>query len=134
MNTSLEKLSVPLVLMGSLWAAVGIVFDAFVVINSRRDLILTLITECGKCEDHALTPKLIYWTNLLPLSIGLILFLIVVMTLIISLPSFISFEDENFARKLKIISILFTMPLAFTILSFLASATFDFYYILQEDI
>jgi hypothetical protein len=82
-NNALQKLSVPIVLLGSLWGAVGVVLDAFKVINERRDLAFKMVAECGKCADRGVTPFVIYWTNMVPLTVGLVIFLAVVMTIMI---------------------------------------------------
>ena len=132
MKSALEKLSVPVVLMGSLWAAVGVVLDAFKVINERRDLILELITKCGKCADRALTPLVVYWTNLFPLTTGLVLFLVVVTTIMIKIPRFVQLQDEVFERRMIISSRLLSLPLIFTCAAYLLGGAFDIYYLFVQ--
>ena len=130
MNNSLEKLSIPIILLGSVWAAVGIIFQAFVVINERRDKVFALLEECGNCADKALTPAFIYWTNLFPLSAGLVIFLIVVTLVMLRLPHFIGFDVPEFTRKLVWSSWVLSTPLIFTILGFFVGWTVDFFYLI----
>lgn len=132
MKDTLEKLSVPIVLMGSLWAAVGVVLEAFKVINERRDLAFKMVDECGKCLEKMLTPQIVYWTNMVPLTLGLVLFLIVVTALMIKIPRFVQLQDEAFERRMVIASRLFAAPLILTIVGFVLGGVFDFFYLFMQ--
>jgi hypothetical protein len=134
MKDALEKLGVPIVLMGSLWGAVGVVLDAFKVINERRDLAFKLVGECGKCADKVLTPQIVYLTNMVPLTTGLVLFLIVVTAVMIRIPHFAQLQDEVFHRRMVFTSRLLATPLVFTIIGFALGGAFDFYYLFVERI
>jgi hypothetical protein len=134
MNSDLEKLSVPIVLIGSLWSAMGVVLEFFKIINERRDLVLTLIEKCGKCVAHPLRPLVIYWTNMFPLSLGVFIFLIIMTGVLIKIPTFITFADGQFAAKLQTMAYIIAIPLAFAAVAFLIGGIFDLYFFVVQDL
>jgi hypothetical protein len=111
---------------------VGVVLDAFKVINERRDLAFRMVADCGKCVDRGVTPFVIYWTNMVPLTVGLVIFLAVVTTIMIRIPHFVSLEDEAFTRRMVQIGKLISIPLVFTAIAFLLGGTFDFFYLVVQ--
>lgn len=133
MNSDLEKLGVPIVLIGALWSAMGVVLEAFKVINERRDLVLNLIGECGKCTLQSLKPLIIYWTNMFPLTIGLVIFLIIMTGVLIKIPTFITPADRQFAAKLTVMSYIIAIPMVFATVAFLIGGGFDFYFLVVQD-
>lgn len=127
MKGDLQTLGLPLVLLGSLWGAVGVVLNAFGVINERRDLMFKLLDECGRCEGRTLGPVQIYMSNLLPLSSGLCLFLLIVTYVMLSIPRYMNIEDEQYARRMRFVSrFIASLPL-FALFSFLIGGVFDVY-------
>lgn len=133
MNSEFEKLGVPIVLIGSLWSAMDVVLSAFKEINERRDLITDLIDKCGKCDDCSLTPAIVYWTNLFPLSAGVIIFLAIMTVVSIKMPAFANLLDQDFAAKLERLARLIALPLLIALLGFVAGCLFDFYYFIVQD-
>lgn len=131
-KNTLEKMTVPIVLMGSLWAAMGVVLEAFKVINERRDLAFKMAGECGKCAGKVLTPQIIYLTNMVPLTVGLVLFLIVVTILMIKIPRFAQLQDKGFEGRMALASRLLAVPLVFAIMGFVVGGAFDFWYLFLE--
>lgn len=129
MKDTLEKVTVPIVLMGSLWAAMGVVLEAFKVINERRDLAYKMVAECGKCSEKVLTPQVVYLTNMVPLTVGQVLFLIVVTILMLRIPGFAQLQDKAFESRMVLASRLLATPLVFTIIGFVLGGTFDFWYL-----
>ena len=127
MKGDLQTLGLPLVLLGSLWGAVGVVLNAFGVINERRDLMFKLLDECGLCEGRTLGPVEIYLSNLLPLSTGLCLFLLIVSYVMLSIPRYMNIEDEQYARRMRFVSrFIASLPL-FAFFAFLTGGAFDVY-------
>ena len=121
----ISSLGLPLLLLSALWGAVNIVLTTYGVINTKRDQILGLIAECGKCSEKILGPEVIYWTNLLPLSVGLCLVLAIVTFAVVSVPTYLKVEDEAVARKIQNIS-WFTASLPiFAFFAFAGGAVFD---------
>ena len=127
MKGDLQTLGLPLVLLGSLWGAVGVVLNAFGVINERRDLMFKLLDECGSCEGRILGPVQIYVSNLLPLSTGLCLFLLIVSYVMLSIPRYMKIEDEQYARRMRFVSRLIASLPLFALCSFLIGGMFDVY-------
>lgn len=129
MDGGLERMGIPLVLFGSLWGAVGVVLEAYQVINERRDEIFNLIETCGVCAERIMTPHIVYWTNLLPLSTGLVLFLLIVSWLMLCIPKFVQTDDQHFIRQMRFLSrFVASLPL-FALIGFLGGGIFDFYVI-----
>ena len=124
-DTNMPTLGAPLVLLATLWGAVGSVLSAFGVINDRRDRIFALIEECGRCEDKLLGPLEIYVTNLLPLSLGISLFLLIVAVIVVQIPSYMVCEDTVYLQRMRFAAwFIASLPL-FCLLGFLAGALFD---------
>lgn len=127
MKGDLQSLGLPLILLGSLWGAVGVVLNAFGVINERRDLMFKLLDECGPCPDRTLGPVELYISNLLPLSAGLCLFLLIVSYVMLSIPRYMSIEDEQYARRMRFVSRLIASLPLYALCAFLIGGMFDVY-------
>src|SRR5512134_259384 len=97
-DSNMPTLGAPLVLLATLWGAVGSVLSAFSIINDRRDKIFALIEECRRCDGKLLGPLESYVTNLLPLSLGIFLFLLIVTVIVIQIPSFMNCEDPVYLQ------------------------------------
>jgi hypothetical protein len=124
-DTNMPTLGAPLVLLATLWGAVGSVLSAFTIINDRRDKIIGLIEECGKCEGKLLGPLELYVTNLLPLSLGICLFLLIVAVIVVQIPSYMVCEDTVYLKRMKFAAwFIASLPL-FCLVGFLAGALFD---------
>lgn len=132
MGGGLERMGIPLVLFGSLWGAVGVVLQAYKAINERRDEIFKLIETCGDCTERILTPDAIYWTNLLPLSTGLVLFLFIVSWLMLCIPKFAQTDDQQFVRQMRFLSRFVASLPIFALLGFIGGGIFDFYIIMIQ--
>ena len=124
-DTNMPTLGAPLVLLATLWGAVGSVLSAFGVINDRRDRIFALIEECGRCEDKLLGPLEIYVTNLLPLSLGISLFLLIVAVIVVQIPSYMVCEDTVYLQRMRFAAWFIASLPSFCLLGFLAGAFFD---------
>ena len=75
-DTNMPTLGAPLVLLATLWGAVAGFSSAFQHYQRSPDKIFALIEECGRCEGKLLGPLKLYLTNLLPLSLGICLFVL----------------------------------------------------------
>ena len=131
-DTNTPALGAPLLLLATLWGAVGSVLGAFEIINDRRDRIYTLIEECGRCEGKMLGPLELYLTNLLPLSLGICLFLLIVSVIVVRIPSYMTSEDVVYLQRMKFAArFIASLPL-FSLFGFFAGAIFDGWMILSH--
>ena len=131
-DSNMPTLGAPLVLLATLWGAVGSVLSAFSIINDRRDKVFALIQECGRCEDKLLGPVEMYLTNLLPLSLGICLFLLIVAVIVIQIPSYMVCEDMVYLQRMKLAAwFIASLPL-FCFLGFFAGAIFDGWTVLSK--
>jgi len=121
----MDKLGLPIVLLSALWGAVNTTLSFFQIINARRDIVFELIDKCGRCLEKTLGPIEIYLTNLLPLTIGNIIFLCLISYVIISIPRHMKTENEEEANRMKkACNIIAVLPI-FGAISFLGGAIFD---------
>jgi|GEM_PF-2206512 len=146
-------LGLPLILLGALWGAVSIVLQSYQMINAKRDQIMVLI-ECKKafagkltnaggdfvaapakvldqcqscCYGKELQPIDLYFSNLLPLSLGLCLFLAIVSFAVVCIPSYLNSGDADLMRRVRRISwITASLPL-FSLFAFAVGMFFDVY-------
>ena len=120
-----NKLGLPIVLLAALWGAVSTTLSFFEIINARRDIMFELIDKCGYCSEQTLGPLEIYFTNLLPLTIGNIIFLSLIFYVILSIPRHMKIEDNTEAKHLKSACMVIAMLPAFGVLAFVAGGIFD---------
>ena len=130
--SDINKLGLPIVLMAALWGAVSTTLNFFEIINSRRDMIFKLIDSCGYCTEQTLGPIEIYFTNLLPLTIGNIIFLALICYFIFSIPRHMKVEDHVEAEHLKAACMIIAILPAFGVLAFLAGGIFDIVMLVQS--
>lgn len=121
----MDKLGLPIVLLAALWGAVNTTLSFFQTINARRDMIFSLIDECGYCAEKTLGPLEIYFTNLLPLTIGNIIFLGLISYVILSIPRHMKIEDSAEAEHLKTACRVIAVLPIFGAISFAAGGIFD---------
>lgn len=115
----------PLILLASLWGAVTITLKFFEIINSRRDMMFELIDKCGSCPEQTLGPIEIYFTNLMPLTIGLIIFLGLIVYVVLSIPRYMQMENETEAKRTKRACMAISLLPVFGLLAFVAGGMFD---------
>jgi len=121
----INKLGLPIVLLAALWGAVSTTLNFFEIINARRDLIFKLIDSCGYCTEQTLGPIEIYFTNLLPLTIGNAIFLSLICYVILSIPRHMKIEDNVEAERLKTACVTIAILPAFGMLAFVTGGIFD---------
>ena len=121
----INKLGRPFVLLAALWGAVSTTLNFFEMINARRDLIFKLIDSCGYCTEQTLGPIEIYFTNLLPLTIGNAIFLSLICYVILSIPHHMKIEDNVEAERLRTACVTIAILPAFGMLAFVAGGIFD---------
>ncbi len=121
----MDKLGLPIVLLAALWGAVNTTLSFFQIINARRDMMFELIDKCGYCTEQTLGPMEIYFTNLLPLSIGNIIFLSLISYVILSIPRHMKIEDDEEAKRLKAACVAIAVLPIFGALSFALGGIFD---------
>lgn len=121
----INKLGLPIVLLAALWGAVSTTLSFFEIINARRDLIFKLIDSCGYCTEQTLGPIEIYFTNLLPLTIGNAIFLSLICYVILSIPRHMKIEDNVEAERLRTACVTIAILPAFGMLAFVAGGIFD---------
>lgn len=118
-------LTLPLILLASLWGAVTATLQFFHAINDRRDTVHQLINQCQSCPNLMLGPREIYFTNMLPLSAGACLFLFLICYVIVKIPQHMS-TDEKLRGRIKFSCYLIASLPCFGFICFLAGAVFDF--------
>lgn len=123
--SEINKLGLPIVLLAALWGAVSTTLSFFEIINARRDLIFKLIDSCGYCTEQTLGPIEIYFTNLLPLTIGNAIFLSLICYVILSIPRHMKIEDNVEAERLKTACVTIAILPAFGMLAFVVGGIFD---------
>ena len=121
----MDKLGLPIVLLAALWGAVNTTLSFFQMINARRDMMFELIDKCGYCPEQTLGPVEIYLTNLLPLTLGNIIFLYLISYVILSIPRHMKIENDEEARRLKVACNIISVLPIFGALSFCGGAAFD---------
>ncbi|PXW81717.1 hypothetical protein C8R34_1346 [Nitrosomonas sp. Nm84] len=120
-----NKLGLPIVLLAALWGAVNTTLSFFEIINARRDMMFALIDSCGYCAEKTLGPIEIYLTNLLPLTIGNIIFLGLICYVILSIPPHMKIADDMEAKRLKTACRAIALLPAFGVLGFAGGGIFD---------
>lgn len=121
----MDKLGLPIVLLAALWGAVNTTLSFFQIINARRDMMFKLIDKCGYCPEQSLGPVEIYLTNLLPLTVGNIIFLYLISYVILSIPRHMKIENDEEAKRLKIACNYIAVLPIFGALAFCGGAVFD---------
>ncbi|MGB1237884.1 MAG: hypothetical protein ACPG4U_06705 [Pseudomonadales bacterium] len=124
------SLTLPLILIASLWGAVSATLQFFSMLNQRRDQAFALLQKCGACPDELLGPLQIYFTNMLPLSLGACLFLFLICYVIVKIPDHIAPDKKLRGRIVYSCYYIATLPF-FGFISFLIGAVFDFTVIKQ---
>jgi len=121
----MDKLGLPIVLLAAIWGAVNTTLSFFQTINARRDMMFELIDKCRYCTEKTLGPLEIYFTNLLPLTIGNIIFLGLISYVILSIPRHMKVEDSTEAKHLKTACFVIAVLPTFGAFSFAAGGIFD---------
>ncbi len=121
----INKLGLPIVLLAALWGAVNTTLSFFEIINARRDMVFALVDSCGVCVEITLGPIEIYLTNLLPLTIGNIIFLGLICHVILSIPRHMKIADDTEAKRLETACKAIALLPAFGVLSFAGGGLFD---------
>lgn len=120
-----NKLGLPIVLLAALWGAVNTTLSFFEIINTRRDMMFELVDSCGYCIEKTLGPVEIYFTNLLPLTIGNIIFLGLIWHVILSIPHHMKITDDTEAKRLQAACKTIALLPAFGMLGFVGGGIFD---------
>jgi hypothetical protein len=122
----MEALGRPLVLLAALWGAVNTTLNFFEIINQRRDIMFGLIDRCGACADAGITlgPLELYFTNLLPLTVGLMIFLALIGYVVISIPDFMRLDDAEKIKMRSVARMVSILPF-FGFFGFLCGGIFD---------
>lgn len=120
-----NKLGLPIVLLAALWGAVNTTLSFFEIINARRDMMFELVDSCGYCIEKTLGPVEIYFTNLLPLTIGNIIFLGLICHVILSIPRHMKIADDVEAKRLQVACKAIALLPAFGVLGFVGGGIFD---------
>lgn len=132
MNYNTGTLGLPIVLLASLWGAVNTTLKFFEIINERRDMVFELIDKCRLCPDQTLGPLEIYFTNVMPLSIGTCIFLALVSYVVISIPGYMNIDKEQDIHRMSIAcKLIATLPL-FGLFGFIGGGIFDALLILNS--
>jgi len=121
----MDKLGLPIVLLAALWGAVNTTLSFFQIINARRDMMFELIDKCRYCPEQTLGPLEIYLTNLLPLTVGNIIFLSLISYVILSIPRHMSIENDDEAKRLKTACNIIAILPIFGAAAFFTGALFD---------
>ncbi len=121
----MDRLGLPIVLLAALWGAVNTTLSFFQIINARRDIMFEMIDKCGYCAEQTLGPIEIYLTNLLPLTIGNIIFLSLISYVIVSIPRHMKIEDVVEAKRLKSACKAIAILPTFGAIAFAAGGIFD---------
>lgn len=124
-ENDMDKLGLPIVLLAALWGAVNTTLSFFQTINARRDMMFDLVDKCGYCPGQTLGPIEIYLTNLLPLSLGNIIFLTLISYVILSIPRHMKIEDIAEAKRLKTACVVIAVLPIFGAISFAVGGIFD---------
>ena len=130
--SEINKLGLPIVLLAALWGAVSTTLSFFEIINARRDIMFELVDRCGYCTEQTLGPLEIYFTNLLPLTIGNTIYLGLIFYVILSIPRHMKIEDNVEAERLKTACVTIAILPAFGVLAFLAGGIFDIVMLVQS--
>lgn len=125
MSYNTGTLGLPIVLLASLWGAVNTTLNFYQFINARRDEVFTLLDECGPCPGQTLGPVEIYFTNMMPLTIGVCLFLVLITYVIATIPAYMDIDDERERLRFRGACYAIACLPAFGLVGFLGGGTFD---------
>ncbi len=144
-----EKFGIPIILLGALWGTFGVVLAAFNEVIKRRDKIYDTIynKQIGHNQpsnkynnentpDHVskdplnITIKQRYLSDLLPMSLGLCLFLAIVSAILLYLPKFFDGETKqgysNLVEHIGTLSIIAAILPIVCCLGFLVGMIIDY--------
>jgi hypothetical protein len=125
MNYNTGTLGLPIVLLASLWGAVNTTLTFFKIINERRDQVFGLIDSCGNCPELTLGPLPIYFTNVVPLTLGVCLFLVLICYVITSIPRYMNVDDEDDIKRMMFACKAIASLPAFGLVAFILGGAFD---------
>ena len=125
MNYNIGTLGLPIVLLGSLWGAVNTTLKFYEFINDRRDQVFEMIDKCGVCPGVTLGPLQIYFTNMMPLTLAVCLFLVLICFVTISIPNYMDVEDENDIKRTRFSCYAIASLPAFGLLGFVSGGIYD---------
>lgn len=117
-------LTLPLILLASLWGAVTATLEFYQLLNARRDLVFALLAEPGE-RKSLIGPLDIYFTNMLPLSIGACLFLFLICYVVVKIPEHTDFDSRLRQKVANSCYFIATLP-CFGFVCFFGGALFDF--------
>ena len=124
MAFKIENMGLPIVLMASLWGAVSITLNFYQYINRARDQVFALLQECGVCSGQLLGPLDIYLTNMMPLSLGVCLFLFLICYVTLTIPEHMDVDAQQYASARRSCRLIATLP-GFGLIGFAGGALFD---------
>jgi hypothetical protein len=125
MNFGLGHLGLPIVLLASLWGAVNTTLKIFEIVNERRDMVFELIDKCGYCPAITLGPLEIYFTNVVPISIGACIFLFLISYVVVSIPKYMTVEEAEYKERMKKSCYMIAALPLFALIAFVCGGVFD---------
>lgn len=125
MSYNTGTLGLPIVLLASLWGAVNTTLNFYRFINERRDEVFRLLDECGRCPGRSLGPFEIYFTNMMPLTVGVCLFLVLITYVIATIPEYMDIDDDGERRRFRGACYAIACLPAFGLIGFFGGGTFD---------
>jgi Na+/proline symporter len=120
-----DRFGLPLVILAGLWGSFDVVLKVFVILNRQRDLFFALKSSLSGQNRSGLTPAQIFFSDWLPMWLGIGLFLFIICAVFWLLPRFFESEAADDERRIKLICRLAFLLPAFGIVGWLVGGIID---------
>ena len=125
MTTNKDSLGLPMMLLVALWGAVNTTLEFFKIINERRDQVFEMVDTCGSNCTEILGPIEIYISNCMSMTIGLCIFLSIIVYFVLTIPKYMNITDEDEAKRAQLACRVIAILPAYGLFGFLTGGTFD---------
>lgn len=125
--SSVERIGIPVILLGATYGIFGTVLDAWEKLNARRDSVIAPPIPVN--DGFRL---IVFWSDWLPMTVGLCIFLFSFTVITFMVPEFAAFSDKRLAKNTRISCWLVAGLTGFGFLAFSVLAFYDGYKILNH--
>jgi len=125
MSANKSSLGLPMMLLVALWGAVNTTLKFFEIINKRRDQVFEMLDRCGANCPEILGPIEIYITNCLMMTIGVCIFLAIIVYFVLTVPRYLEITEESEIKRIQFACRSIAFLPAFALIGFLMGGVFD---------
>lgn len=101
-NFQLSKLGLPVVLLGAIWGAFGVVMQAYNLIDNRRDIAFSIKIAHQASPMEIANAYHVFWFDWFPMWIGTLWFCLLFTVVIAMIPKFL-IADKPVGKDIKLI-------------------------------